>query len=229
MSKISEAVGEVNTSEHVMVLTAHDGKLLTKTIYRQEDGTLALRDYDRAYEFRMEHVPVGSLADLRRILESLAPNQCIVYGRIIPGTDTSRALRRHQHRDGEPATLEDAPHRWLALDAETLLPTDDNGKFDYTAEPERAAKLAISRLPFELHDHDCIWQLTSSAGLKPDVRLRLFFWLDRPLTGAEAKAWLCANLIDPTAGTETRSEFSTVRSTRQTSRSMRPSRCWTTA
>ena len=36
----------------------------------------------------------------------------------------------------------------------------------------------------------CWWQATGSAGIKPGIRLRLAFWLSRPLSDQEARAWL---------------------------------------
>ena len=36
----------------------------------------------------------------------------------------------------------------------------------------------------------CIVQATASHGIKPGARLRLWFWCDRSLSGAECKRWL---------------------------------------
>ena len=45
-------------------------------------------------------------------------------------------------------------------------------------------------LPPELDNVDCWFAQSSSAGLSDKVKLRLAFWLDRPITGAEAKTWI---------------------------------------
>ncbi|MGH7092201.1 MAG: hypothetical protein ACREFB_01535, partial [Stellaceae bacterium] len=44
----------------------------------------------------------------------------------------------------------------------------------------------------------CLWRLTSSAGVdkRAMISMRLGFWLDRALTGAEAKAWLAGTVAD---------------------------------
>ena len=47
-----------------------------------------------------------------------------------------------------------------------------------------------SKLPPEFARAGFGWQATSSAGFKPTPRIRLWFWLDRPVGYAEAKRWL---------------------------------------
>lgn len=39
---------------------------------------------------------------------------------------------------------------------------------------------------------------TASHGIKPGARLRLWFWCDRPLMGAECKRWLAGAPVDRT-------------------------------
>lgn len=55
---------------------------------------------------------------------------------------------------------------------------------------------AVSTLPTEFHPASCWWQMTSSAGIKPGIRLRLWFWLDRPVTDQECKRWLADAPVD---------------------------------
>jgi hypothetical protein len=38
--------------------------------------------------------------------------------------------------------------------------------------------------------------MTSSAGIKPGIRLRLWYWLDRPVSDAECKRWLAEAPVD---------------------------------
>jgi hypothetical protein len=70
--------------------------------------------------------------------------------------------------------------------------------FDPVAEPEHAVEFIVAKLPSEFHGARCLWQLTSSAGVKKSdtISMRLGFWLDRALTGAEAKAWLTGTIAD---------------------------------
>jgi hypothetical protein len=55
---------------------------------------------------------------------------------------------------------------------------------------------ALAHLPPEFRDTRCAIQATGSHGLKPGLRLRLWFWLDRPMSGAELKRWLRAAPVD---------------------------------
>ena len=45
----------------------------------------------------------------------------------------------------------------------------------------------MERLPSAFAEAEGIVQASAGHGIKPDIRLRLWFWLDRPITGAEAK------------------------------------------
>jgi hypothetical protein len=57
-------------------------------------------------------------------------------------------------------------------------------------------RAAIITLPAEFHDASGYWQMTSSAGIKSGIRLRLWYWLDRPISDDEAKRWLHGAPID---------------------------------
>lgn len=105
--------------------------------------------------------------------------------------------RRLSHADrdtGEAATLREVPRLWLSLDVERLMPppglqfTDLHG----------CGAFARAQLPLEFRSARCIVVATASHGVKPDIRLRIWFWLDRPLCGAEVKRWLrICNFVDP--------------------------------
>jgi hypothetical protein len=53
-----------------------------------------------------------------------------------------------------------------------------------------------SRLSVELCHAACVCQLTGSAGIKPGIRARLVFWLDRPISLAQAKQWAARQPIE---------------------------------
>ncbi len=90
-------------------------------------------------------------------------------------------------------TFRDVPRRWLALDVEgiplpeTLHPADLAG----------CCALALTRLPGAMQDAACIVQASGSHGFKPDMRLRLWFWLSRPTWGHELKNWFRGTPADP--------------------------------
>jgi hypothetical protein len=187
-------LGGCDPVDFVTVLTTTDCKLLTKTIYLREDGQLDRKAYDNARLYRIDTNPVRNLAELAQVLDGLGPQSCIVNGRIRDGIDPNDAQRTHVEKPGQIPTLEEAPHWWVPADIDGLEAKDTDGEFDPVAEPERAVAHVLSRMPSEFQDADCWWQLTSSAGFKPGINMRLVFWLSRPLTSAEAKLWLAPYL-----------------------------------
>jgi hypothetical protein len=72
----------------------------------------------------------------------------------------------------------------------------DPAPIDPVHDPELVCRTAVSTLPGEFHAASAWWQMTSSAGIKPGIRLRLWYWLDRPVSDEEAKRWLEASPVD---------------------------------
>jgi hypothetical protein len=103
------------------------------------------------------------------------------------------AVRRLLHPDdSDPASLIDVPRRWLALDVDGLARPATVAAEDIPA----CAEVAIAQLPGEFSGVRCIAQATASHGFKPGIRLRLWYWLDRPVCGAELKRWLLSRPVD---------------------------------
>jgi hypothetical protein len=173
----------------ITVLRAR-GRRLAKLVGR--DGRIV--SYDEAKHFDLSEIPVDGLdhfeQDLRRLLHQ--PNRCIVRGGIAdPGRVTS--VRRLLHPDdAELPTLVEVPRCWLPLDFDKLTRPADVAVEDLAA----CATIAIAALPSEFHAARCLVQATASHGFKPGLRLRLWFWLDRPVGTAELKRWLSAVPVD---------------------------------
>jgi hypothetical protein len=55
---------------------------------------------------------------------------------------------------------------------------------------------AIQQLPIEFQSVDCWYHFSSSMGIKPGIRVHLWFWLDRPCSDYEIKAWLSGYPVD---------------------------------
>jgi hypothetical protein len=111
----------------------------------------------------------------------------VVRGAIADGANRNDMLRRARLRRGVPATLIAKPRRWLGLDVEKIAcPTH----IDLIFEPDLTVEHAISLLPIPLHDATAFWQLTGGHGLKPGIRLRLWYWLSRLASDEELRRWL---------------------------------------
>ena len=77
------------------------------------------------------------------------------------------------------------------------LPNDgDPDPIDPVHDPEICLRAIYNLLPGEFRDTTCYYQQTSGAGIKPGVRMRLWFWCERSVSDAEAKRWLGGCVVD---------------------------------
>ena len=121
----------------------------------------------------------------------------VVRGKPIDGIDRRDAPRRLRPRGDQPATLLPQARYWLSLDLDSVpCPAG----IDLIFEPDRVVEYVVELLPEEFHGVSVFWAFTSGHGIKPGIRIRLFYWLDRPLEDWELKVWLtpliAAKLID---------------------------------
>lgn len=167
----------------------------TKTLGRGPDGRLAVvASYGNAKRFAFRQEPVTGLESLARVLDGIRPDEFVIRGEPLPGADPRDTVRR-LHPDpltGERPTFREEARRWLLLDFDTVeAPT-----WLDPAEPEDAASYLRSRLPDAFHAASCRWAWTASAGVAPGLRMRLGFWLDRPVGKAFLDRWLAAAPVD---------------------------------
>jgi hypothetical protein len=157
---------------------------LAKTIHA--DGTI--QGYDDAKTFDLIEVPVGDLAALRRLLQRLEhrPDCTVVRGAIADQDRTRHVRRLKRLNGGDLPTLIEVPRLWVALDFDTLPRPDWMDPSDLLG----CACVAIRKLPVEFHNTTFLVQATASHGLKPGINIRLWAWLDRPVSGTELKYWL---------------------------------------
>ncbi|MGH7119955.1 MAG: hypothetical protein ACREFP_13350 [Acetobacteraceae bacterium] len=158
------------------------------------DGSI--EGYDKARTFDIFQQPVANLPSLGRLLAVLLHRAdcCVVRGLPIDLQRCSR-VRRMVYADlksGEAPTLQESPHRWAGLDIDGIDRPDAVAAADLSG----CAAIAIARLPASFRGARAIVQASASHGIKPGIRLRLWFWLSRPTTGAELKRWLRGTPVD---------------------------------
>ena len=176
--------GRCGAADFVTVATCLPNLCLGKRVLA--DGTVLPADRPKHFQFRSE--PVSGLSDIHELLTEIGPHSCLILGRLKADLDPAGWHRRLLYPDkktGDAATIDKAEHRYLIIDFERDCPADVD-----PLDPSQAGPFALSTLPPELREADCIWQLTGSAGIKPGVRLRLIFGLDRPIGSETAAAWL---------------------------------------
>lgn len=177
----------------VLTVLHAPGRRLAKVLH--QEGTVG--GYDRTRVMNGYTVPVANLAGLLDLLRRLLrrPECCVIRGELLAG-NRATGIRRLLYTDkntGEPPTVRDVPRRWLALDVEGVVPPPDLPAADLAG----CACVALATLPPAFHAAACIVQASASHGLRPDLRLRLWLWLDRPTWGCELKRWLRDTPADP--------------------------------
>jgi hypothetical protein len=190
------------TADQIVVLTSTLQKLATKRVVASRNGPPVIEDYPRgSTHFRFEEWPVASFDEMAAALATLQTQaySFVVRGRILEGTERQRAQQRLLHaRRGKNgnlvlATLAAQARRWIAIDLDSIpCPTGIDPLYDVDAVVE----YVISLLPDAFHGASCFWYFTGSHGIKPGIRLRLWFWADRPLEDWELKVWLRDSPVD---------------------------------
>ncbi|MGI4945878.1 MAG: hypothetical protein ACRYHQ_35845 [Janthinobacterium lividum] len=180
------------SADSVTVLRCASQQRLAKLL--RADGSFL--DYDSPKRFAAVEHPVSSLTELYQGLQTLQrdPQRCVVRAALIDGP-TARGIRRLLHRDpetGDEPTLREVPRHWLALDLDGLERPDDVSAADLTA----CAYAVIPTLPSGFHRASCVVQATAGHGRKAGSRLRLWYWLDRPLDRPQLEVWFAGHQVD---------------------------------
>jgi hypothetical protein len=159
-----------------------------------------IASYGDAALYRVAFLPAPALAELHTALGRLSryPRAFVIRGEPLPETNLARCRRLlHPHREDDgsitPATFREAPRRWLAIDWDSL-PVPDG--LEWRNDPHGTARHLALLLPPEFAGCGCVVQATSGAGVKPGMRVRSWYLLDRPVTDAEATRWLCRTPVD---------------------------------
>jgi hypothetical protein len=154
--------------------------------------------YDRAKHFAAREESFDGLDGLHRLLlrQDRRPREFVVRAALRPGVDPRR-VRRKIHADpatGEASCFVAEPRAWAAFDFDGVPAP---ACLDPVREPIEAGMLLRDLLPERFAEAGCIVQATSSCGLRPGLRYRLWFVLDRPLHGHLIEAWCARPDLDP--------------------------------
>ena len=187
------AWGARMTAPDSLTILRARGRRLAKLVH--PDGRVD--PYNAARTVTMHTVDVADLDALAGLLGRLLnrPECCAIRGAPI-GLGHSGPVRRLLHacrETGEMPTVAERPRRWLALDMEGILLPPAVTASDLAG----CTALAIARLPSVFAGVRCVVQATAGHGVKPDLRLRLWYWCSRPMHGAELKRWLRGTPADP--------------------------------
>jgi hypothetical protein len=182
--------------DNVTILMVKRPLIATKRIRFHPDRPPEIIEYDNAKFFSAVERNVGGLDDLAKLLWKIeaVPRAMVVRGQLLTSANPQRVRRLLRQRNGEDGgqCFEAVPRHWLLLDFDTIAPPAEVDPRD----GEACARIAAALLPPAFRGVSCWWQLTSGAGIKPGIRIRLAYWLDRPLGEDELKRWLPGKPID---------------------------------
>lgn len=181
------------TAAHTLTVLHAHGRRLAKLV--RADGSTVGYNLARTVDAAVVTVPTRDA--LHRLLLRLLPRPdcCAIRGAPLAG-DRATGIRRLLHPDpdtGDAATFRDVPRAWVALDVEGIVRPACLAAADLIG----CARLALDALPAAFAGCAGIVQATAGHGLKPDMRLRLWFTLDRPAWGHELRRWLRGTPADP--------------------------------
>lgn len=179
------------SADSITVVRAR-GRRLAKVI--QEDGEV--QGYDLARTVDLHQRDVDGIDCLQAFLGTLQhqPDCAVVRGAILDPART-RGVRRLLHMDpktGETPTLREVPRRWASLDFDGVPAPEGLDRHDLLA----CAQAVMPMLPPAWREAELIVQATSSHLLKTGIRIRLWGWCDRPLTGDEMRRWFLGIPVD---------------------------------
>jgi hypothetical protein len=172
------------TTDAIVILHAR-GRRLAKLI--DTDGSIV--GYDEARTFDATEVVVHGLDHLAAILLSLLPcwDRCAVRGSLIHSSPAIGIRRLFHPKPDDPPTFYEVPRRYVAIDFDGDEIERPRGipATDIAA----CARIAISHLPSEFHGRACIAVATGSHGIRPGIRLRLWYWLHGGATRKLLQPW----------------------------------------
>ena len=167
--------------DRLTLLTSANHKSLIKTFSGPD---LAEQPFAIGKEFNVTEEPVYDLQSLSKILQRLEndPTRTIIRGSLTEGK-TNPVPRNKE-------TFAATPHQWCMIDIDSLAWDGDINN------QQAMLSYAIQQLPAEFQSVDYWYHFSSSMGIKSGIRVHLWFWLDRPCSDDEMKAWLSGCPVD---------------------------------
>lgn len=169
----------------ITILTTTGRGKATKQ-FAMKDGVLESTPYSTGRYFNVREHRLEGLPALSQVLTGLENDEgsFVIRGQRRTGVGTSFVRRTCA---GQDASFAGSSRRWLCVDLDDLPVPGELSNFNASAE--NLVRYAKSKLPPQFRHAACHWQFSSSMGVKPGLRLHLWFWLDRPVNDSEAKAW----------------------------------------
>ena len=182
-------------TDSITIMRCARNRRATKLVTGLPDGSIRVDSYDAGKFAAVAERQVAGIADLALALDevSLDPRCFVIRGEPLAGINRERCRRLlYKHEDGTPPAFREVPRRWAIIDF-------DDPPGPYRFDPRDGALAAIycrSLLPPAWRRSSFWWALSSSAGFKAGVRVKVAFWLDRAATWRELERILAGCPID---------------------------------
>ena len=178
---LAKQLKRVTMSEDVTILTSANHTSLVKTFSGPD---LKEQSFVTGKDFNVSEEPVSNLQSLSKILQRLEndPTQTIIRGSLIE--DQTNPVSRNKE------TFTATPRQWCMIDIDSLAWDGD------ISDQKAMLSHAIQQLPLEFRSVDCWYHFSSSMGIKDGIRVHLWYWLERPCSDDEMKAWLSGCPVD---------------------------------
>lgn len=162
-------------TDKLTVLTSASGSQLGKSFSgpSMDEGRFAAGS-----DFHVSEVIVDGLASLFDALGALETrsDQTVIRGELV--TLGAVPVRRIQQN------FRAVSRQWCMLDIDGLEAEEAS------SDAQTLIRYATEHLPQEFQGVDCWYQFSSSMGIKPGIRVHLWYWLQRPCSDEEMKVWL---------------------------------------
>ncbi|MDU8910060.1 hypothetical protein [Aestuariicoccus sp. MJ-SS9] len=147
-------------------------------------GTAYTPSFQVSEKFRVSTLDVSDVKTLGDAVQFLAkqPTKVVIRGHY-DGRLDQPVRRRKEHFSAES-------RQWCMIDIDSL-PWDGD-----LQDQDAMLRYAASQLPAEFQNTDCWYHFSSSMGIKSGIRVHLWYWLERPCSDEEMKAWLTGCAVD---------------------------------
>jgi hypothetical protein len=156
--------------------------------------------YDRVKYFNFYEVEIWNLHDLFLLSQRMLakPRCCFLRARVKDMNNRKHVVRKYV---GDEATLVLEDQNWFALDIDGLSTKFDDDQLgdmegyheDWKWNLQAHLNNVLMKLPLPFSVAECFAVASASYSIKPDIRMRVFFWADRPVSNYELKTWLKAD------------------------------------
>jgi hypothetical protein len=135
-------------------------------------------------EFLASQHPVDDLQSLASVISGLEAELTKAVIRGLPLLPENEPVARQSQN------FSSTSHHWCMIDIDSL-PWNGN-----LHDNKAMLEYASSQLSPEFQQADCWYHFSCGMGIKQGIRVHLWYWLERPCSDAEMKAWLFGCPVD---------------------------------